>query len=199
MDINQDQDMKKPKVEIVDDGEEKDTSASEDSSIAAQESEVEKEEEDVLATELKKAKREAQEYKDKFMRVVAEMDNLRKRSEKERANLLKYGHEKVLEDLLPVLDSFDKAVQVADGTDVAAVVDGMKLVSNQLVSTLEKHGLSGFDSVGEGFDPNFHQAIQKIDDPDVKEEVVKEEFQKGYKLKDRLLRAAIVSVAVPKD
>ena len=153
-----------------------------------------------LEAELKAAKAEAQEFKDKYLRSVAEMENLRKRTAKERSDLLKYGNEKILEDLLAVLDGFEKAVQVSDeNTSLESYIEGTQMVFNQLSSVLDKHGLKGFESQGKEFDPNLHQAIQRIESEEVETETVKDEFQKGYTLNERLLRPAIVSVLVPQD
>lgn len=202
MDINQDQnkstagnerdeEAKEPKLEVLDD-------ATDEQPTASAEDSKEQQENDFHA-ELKKAKAEADQFKDKYMRMVAEMDNLRKRTERERADLLKYGHEKVLEDILPVLDSFEKASAATEDSTMESFVEGVQMVFTQLKTILEKHGLKAFDSVGVEFDPNLHQAIQKIDDDSVDKETVKEEYQKGYQLAERLLRPAIVAVAVPSE
>lgn len=147
--------------------------------------------------ELRRAMDELTEIKDRYLRTVAEMENMRKRHEKERSDLLKYGSEKIMLDILPVLDSFDQAVHgdaIQGNSD--ALLEGFKMVQKQLVDVLEKHGLVAFDSAGQTFDPNHHQAIQRIE-AEVDEDVVRDEFQKGYRLNDRLLRPAMVSVAVP--
>ena len=154
-------------------------------------------EENELESAMKKLEQENKELKDKFLRNVADMENLRKRHEKEKTDLRKYGTEKLMEDLLPVLDSFEKALSASDEGVAESYKDGVKMVFKQLETTAEKHGLKGFDSVGEEFDPNLHQGIQRIDDAEVEAETVKDQFQKGYKLNDRLLRPAIVSVLVP--
>lgn len=142
--------------------------------------------------------KENQELKSKFLRTVADMENMRKRTEKEKSEIRKFANEKIMNDLLSVLDSFDKAVCSEDGQNTNdSYIEGVKMVQKQLLSVCSKHGLLGFDSQGKEFDPNWHQAIQRLDDDQVDTEVVKEEFQKGYKLNDRLLRPAIVSVSVP--
>ena len=149
--------------------------------------------EDLLA----KLEAEKNELHEKFLRTVADMENLRKRSEKEKSDLRKYGNEKLLEDILPVLDSFNSALQSGDN-DAKSLMDGVGMVHKQLMTVLEKHGLKSFDSQGQAFDPNLHQAIQKVEE-DVDAELVKEEFQRGYTLNERLLRPAIVSVSVPAE
>ena len=131
-----------------------------------------------------------------LLRSMADIENIRKRHQKEKSDLAKYGNEKLMEDLLPVLDSFAKAIESQDGEAAEAYVEGVKMVFQQLISITEKHGLKGFDSKGSEFDPNIHQAIQKVEE-EVDDETVKEEFQRGYHLNERLLRPAIVSVSVP--
>lgn len=137
------------------------------------------------------------EAKDRYLRQAADMENMRRRQEKDRADLLKFGTEKLLQDLLPVLDSLDKAMQAAEG-QTNPVVEGVKMVQKQFVTVLEQNGLKSIESKGASFDPNLHQAIQRLED-DVAEDTVKEEYQKGYTLNGRLVRPAMVSVSVPKN
>jgi molecular chaperone GrpE len=153
-----------------------------------------------LGEALAAAEAEAAEYKDKFLRVAAEMDNMRRRFEKERTDILQYGLEKVMSDLLPVLDALEKAhadVKASQHGEPSALYEGLELLQKQLVSTLEKHGLAAVDPQGQPFDPNFHQAIQKVDSADVQTESVQMVYQKGYTLHSRLVRPAMVCVAVP--
>ena len=131
------------------------------------------------------------------------MENIKRRTEKEKQDIHQFGTEKVMLDLLPALDSMEKAL-VAEGDtkegasdDDASIMAGLQLVYKQMCTALERHGLKAVESVGQSFDPNLHQAIQRIEE-DVKEETVKEEFVRGYTLNGRLLRAAMVSVSVPK-
>lgn len=137
------------------------------------------------------------EAKDRYLRQAADMENMRRRQEKDRADLLKFGTEKLLQDLLPILDSLDKAMESAEG-QTNAVVEGVKMVQKQFVTVLEQNGLKPIVAKGASFDPNLHQAIQRLED-DVTEDTVKEEYQKGYTLNGRLVRPAMVSVSVPKS
>lgn len=136
------------------------------------------------------------EAKDRYLRQAADMENMRRRQERDRAELLKFGTEKLLQDLLPVLDSLDKAIQAAEG-QATPIVEGVRMMQKQFVTVLEQNGLKPIDSKGASFDPNLHQAIQRLED-DVAEDTVKEEYQKGYTLNGRLIRPAMVSVSVPK-
>jgi molecular chaperone GrpE len=154
-----------------------------------------------LAEDLEVQKALAKENFDKYVRVTAELDNQRKRLDRERSELLRYGNEKLLTELLPVVDSFHKAVlthEAAHGsTEAKDFAQGVALILKQFTEVLERNGLKEISAKGGPFDPNFHQAIQKIECDKTEAEVVHEEFVKGYLLHDRLLRPAMVSVKVP--
>jgi molecular chaperone GrpE len=157
--------------------------------------------EEASGTEVERLGQELAEMKDRLLRNVAEMDNMRKRLEREKADFIKYSTESILKDMIPVLDSFDKALPASsknsDSTDVASFREGLTMVHKQFLTALAKHGLEPVDAVGKLFDPNFHQAIQRIESGDVTEETVDTEFMKGYALHGRLVRPAMVSVKVP--
>ncbi len=142
---------------------------------------------------------ELNESKDRYMRTLADMENMRRRHERERSELLKYGTEKLLQDVLPVLDSFEKAVSSVGPNDQGPIVDGVKMVHKQFLQILENHGLKQIEAVGQPFDPNVHQAIQRIESEEINAEIVKDEYQKGYTLNGRLVRPSMVSVCVPKS
>ena len=152
---------------------------------------------DRLKADLLKLEEQLQEAQDKHLRSIAEMDNMRKRSIKERADLLKYGNENLMSDLLPMLDSFEKSLQesAASSENIESFQKGMSLIHKQLFAILEKHGLKVVESVGKPFDPNLHQAIQRVEMEDVDEDIVKDEYSRGYTLNDRLLRPSMVVVA----
>lgn len=156
---------------------------------------------DASAKEVEKLNQELSEMRDRLLRTVAEMDNMRKRLEREKAEFIKFSSESILKDMIPVLDSFDKALppQTAqsDAADAASFRDGMMMVHKQLLVALAKHGLEPVEAIGKTFDPNFHQAIQRIESGDVTQEIVATEFMRGYALHGRLVRPAMVSVQVP--
>jgi molecular chaperone GrpE len=141
---------------------------------------------------------EVQDAKDKYLRTLAEMDNMRRRHERDRQELLKFASEKLLQDLLPVLDSFEKANSAGGAEAGNAIVEGIRMVHKQLTHVLETNGLRAVDAAGKPFDPNLHQAIQRIEG-DVEQEIVKDEYQRGYTLNGRLIRPSMVSVLVPKS
>ncbi len=141
---------------------------------------------------------EVQEHKDRYLRTLAEMDNMRRRHDRERQDLLKFASEKLLQDLLPVLDSFEKATSAGGAEAGNAIVEGIRMVHKQLTHVLETNGLKAVEAAGKPFDPNLHQAIQRIEG-DVDQEIVKDEYQRGYTLNGRLVRPSMVSVLVPKS
>ena len=133
---------------------------------------------------------------DKYLRVLADNDNLKKRTAKEITDTRRYALEGFVRELLTVVDSFSKGFASTDDTDNDAFVAGMRMVEEQFREILARHGLQEVISQGE-FDPNIHQAIQRVETDEVQTETIKEEFSKGYTLNGRLLRPAMVSVYVP--
>ena len=133
---------------------------------------------------------------DKYLRVLADNENLKKRTAKELSDTRRYALEGFVRELLTVVDSFSKGFASTDETNDDAFVAGMRMVEEQFREILDRHGLEEVTCQGE-FDPNVHQAIQRIDTDDVQTETIKEEFSKGYTLNGRLLRPAMVSVCVP--
>lgn len=151
--------------------------------------------------ELEQALTESKAFQDKFLRQAAELENFRRRTEREKAELLKFANEGLIRDLVPVLDSFNQATESATGsqTESRSILDGLNMVKEQLLSVLKKHGLEVVPAEGHKFDPNLHQAIQRVECEGIDAEVVAQEFAKGYTLNGRLVRPAIVSVSVPQE
>jgi molecular chaperone GrpE len=142
------------------------------------------------------AERERDELKNRLMRSAADLDNYRKRVQREKEETQRYGASRVVLELLPAVDNMDRALEHADkSTDVTSIVDGIRMVQRQLVSALEKNGVTSFDSRGERFDPQRHEAIQQIETSEHETGTVLQEFQRGYFLHDRLIRPALVVVA----
>ena len=153
-----------------------------------------------LNSEIERLTQDAAEFKDKYMRAVAEMENVRRRAEREKADLIKYSLESVFKDFLPALDSLEKALPESENKQEAgsaSYFEGMAMVKKQLLEVFRKHGLEAISSQGAVFDPNLHQAIQRIDSDTVETDTVGSEFARGYMLNGRLLRPAIVSVLTP--
>jgi molecular chaperone GrpE len=136
----------------------------------------------------------AENYRDRYMRAVADFDNFRKRSEREKADFFRYAVSSVLKDILPVLDNFDRALDHAEQGD--EFHKGVLLIYKQLFDVLQKHGLTPIEESGVHFDPNIHEAVVREEDDSVPNHTVTAILQKGYFLHDRLLRPALVKVAV---
>ena len=134
-----------------------------------------------------------EELNDKVARQLAEFENFRKRTEKEKLQNYTIGAKDVLEKILPVLDNFERGLENADLSDPFA--DGMDKVYKQLHTALESLGVTPIEAVGKEFDPNLHNAVMHIEDENFGENIVAEEFQKGYMYKDQVLRYSMVKVA----
>jgi molecular chaperone GrpE len=137
---------------------------------------------------------ENQQLKDRYLRTLADFENLRKRTEREKADFFRYALAGAMKDILPVLDNFDRALEHAEEGD--EFHKGVLLIYKQLYDVLQKHGLKPIDEEGVHFDPNIHEAVVREEDPDVPSQTVVAVLQKGYFLHDRLLRPALVKVAV---
>jgi molecular chaperone GrpE len=147
-----------------------------------------------LEAELEKVRAERAAYLDRAARLQAEFDNFRKRNAKEQQEYREYALAEALKQLLPILDSLDRAVK----TDAASLQDfqsGIELIDKQFHDALAKLGVQPIATEGAAFDPNLHQAVQMVDTDDAEDNHVLDELQRGYKLKDRLLRPAMVRVA----
>lgn len=163
-------------------------------------------EETVEATEQEvsqaETKKEEVDFKAKYFYIAAEMDNYRKRMEREKENLLKYGNERVLSDLLQVVDNFERTIDMLkpdQDPKMKNVVVGLDMVKKQFIDALSKHGLQPVEALGKEFDPNFHEAVAQEEAEGKKANEVVKEFQKGYTLNGRLVRAAKVVVASNKQ
>jgi molecular chaperone GrpE len=146
-------------------------------------------------SELTDLQRERDDYKDRWLRKGAEFDNYRKRIERERREQADQSVVDLLEELLLVVDDFDRALTVDAGEGGGAYRKGVELIHGKLHDLLRKQGLKPIDAVGADFDPNVHQAVMHEESPDHREGEVIGELRKGYTLKDRLLRPAMVKVA----
>ena len=133
------------------------------------------------------------EYKEKYQRLLADFTNFKKREEKARADFKKFASSNLIEELLPVLDNFDRALKDQDEED--SFVKGIMMTRDSLWKVLEKEGLEEIESDGVEFDPNFHHAFQTEENEDFKSNYIIETYQKGYKLNDRVIRPSMVKVA----
>lgn len=133
------------------------------------------------------------EYKEKYQRLLADFTNFKKREEKARNDFKKFASSNLIEELLPVLDNFDRALKDQDKDD--SFVQGIIMTRDSLWKVLEKEGLEEIESDGVEFDPNFHHAFQTEENDDFKSNYIIETYQKGYKLNDRVIRPSMVKVA----
>jgi len=143
---------------------------------------------------LKEAQAQIDELDDRLLRLTAEYDNFRKRSQREKNESRQFANQHLLEKQLPVLDNFEMALTAAENTD-PAIRDGVQMIYDQFLSVLKEAGVEGIDAGGELFDPNIHEAISQKETTEVEEGTVVQQVQRGYKLNDRLVRPARVIVA----
>ena len=160
----------------------------------------EQETETVEQDECEKLKTELDDLNNKYLRMAADFDNYRKRQMQERESLLKYGAADTMTKLLAVLDTFERAQEsLKDVEDVQSVKEGYEVAFKQLVDTLKKAGLETIDALGAEFDPNLHEAIAQTPTNEHPDNTVISQMQKGYKLADRVLRPALVNVALNEE
>ena len=152
--------------------------------------------------ELRQQAAKAEEYYDRLQRQVAEADNLRKRLAKEKQDAIRYANESLIEELLPTMDSFEMAISAvrnSDDNSIDSLKTGIEMVYTQLKRTLQEIGVTEIDATGQAFDPSQHEAMSRKKTDEAEEGTVLEQTRKGYRLRDRLLRAASVVVATPLD
>lgn len=151
---------------------------------------------DKLKEELTAKEKEAKENYDKLLRLNAEYDNFKKRMQREKADYIKFAGEKFVRDILPIVDDLERAIKSANEKFKAEdLIKGVEMVTNQLKSSLDLNGVIPFESTGQYFDPNKHEAVSKIATTEYEHNIVMEELCKGWMFHDRLIRAAMVVVA----
>lgn len=143
-------------------------------------------------------KKDIQDTKDQSLRSLAELENVKRRKEQEKVDAIKFGNERLILDLLPILDSFQLAMSqgdVSESKDVVAVVSGFEMIQKQLEHFLEKSGVVRIDAIDQPFDPNLHQGISQESHPDKDVNTIVKEMQPGYTLNDRVIRPSMVVVS----
>lgn len=152
-------------------------------------------EEPSVEDEVVQLKEQVAQLEDKYLRANAEFENLRKRMEKEKFQAISYAHEQFAKDLLPVIDALEIAVNASESDEGAGKIkEGIGLTIEQFKKCFEKHGISAIQSEGE-FDPNVHEAVMQVESGDHEAGQIVQVFQKGYTIKERILRPAMVSIA----
>jgi len=147
------------------------------------------------AERVAKAEAEAAAMRDKYLRLQAEWDNYRKRTAEEAGEMRVRAAEKLMGDLLPVMDDFERAIAHAEANGDAGLLDGVKAISTKLSESLGKHGLETIDPAGEAFDALEHQAVGQVEDASVPDETVAQVYQKGYRLGKKVIRPAMVTIS----
>ena len=150
--------------------------------------------------EIEKYRQEAEEYKDRWLRAVAELDNFRKRAAREREELIRYGNENVLREMIVIVDNLERAFNHAnESVNSESIIEGIKRIVDQFSVALKKFGVEPINATGAPFDPHLHEAVMQVESSELQPNTVAEEFEKGYLLSDRLLRPAKVSVVKAPD
>ena len=162
--------------------------------------EVDSADEETIENEEEKLQEEIKSLKEDKIRVLAEMENLRKRFDREKIDSIKYGSVNFARDILSPGDNLERALSAIDQEEdhsqsIKNLIEGLKMVQKELSNALEKNGISKINSTNEKFDPNLHQAMMEVERDDIDEGVVVQEIQTGYMMHDRLLRPAMVGVS----
>ena len=136
-----------------------------------------------------------EELTDRLTRQMAEFDNFRKRTDREKSQMYEVGAKDVIEKILPVVDNFERGLEAAAGEEENPFLKGMEQIYKQLMTTLEDIGVKSIEAVGKEFDPDFHNAVMHVEDEEVGENIITEEFQKGYMYRESVVRHSMVKVA----
>jgi molecular chaperone GrpE len=154
----------------------------------------------VTPAEVEELKRQVADKQDRLLRALAEVDNVKRRTQREREDYVRYANEGLVRDLLPIIDNFDRALEAARATQEAAkVVEGVSLIQRELLKVLERVGVTRYSAVGERFDPNRHEATGRVVSANQPPDTVVAELGAGYMLNGRVLRPAQVLVAAAPD
>jgi molecular chaperone GrpE len=150
----------------------------------------------ILKKTIKELEEKANLNYDRYLRALAEMENYKKRANRDRAELMRYAGEDLLQEILPVVDNLERTLEHAkENTDIRKVFEGIDLIYKQFLRSLEKSGVTRIDRAPCAFDPAVHQALQRVEDKSVADDTVVEILQKGYTLNGKVVRPAMVKVA----
>lgn len=177
----------------------KDTAQVEEQDITTEQQEVDEVVEEVGTEETTVEQQQnalVEELQTKLLRVQADYDNFRRRTIKEKEELAKYASMKLIEQLVPTVDNFDRALEASATTkDYDSFAKGVDMIFRSLLQVLENEGLKAMDPIGQPFNPEYHQAVMTVESDEYEEGIVVEQLQKGYMLKDRVIRPAMVKVS----
>lgn len=150
---------------------------------------------DSLEKKVASLEEEVTKWKNDYYKVFADMENLKRRLEKEHQNSLKFMMQSFIEELLPIVDNFERSLNIQEPSEeIKTFLKGYQMIFDQLMAVLNKNGVEVIEAQGKEFDPNLHQAVMTANDENYGSNIVVEELQKGYKLKDRVIRASLVKV-----
>ena len=153
-------------------------------------------EENAGQAKIKELEEKFDESESRLLRLQADFDNFRRRSRLDREAAEKYKAQNLISDILPAIDNFERALNInVEDEKTKSILQGMEMVYRSLIDALQKEGLELIESVGQPFDPNLHQAVLQVEDSEHESNIVLEELQKGYKLKDRVIRPSMVKVS----
>ncbi|WP_243734890.1 nucleotide exchange factor GrpE [Paenibacillus turpanensis] len=146
--------------------------------------------------EIKRLQQQADENYQRYLRTQADFDNFRRRTRQEKEDFAKYASQKLIEQLLPVVDNFERAVTVSkNGGDTDSLLKGIEMIFRQMEQLLDNEGVKAIESIGQPFNPEVHQAVMTVETDEHEAGTVVEELQKGYMLKDKVIRPAMVKVS----
>lgn len=136
-----------------------------------------------------------EELENRLVRLQADFENYKKRAIKEKQDIVKYSLEDIIVDILPVIDSFNRALDIENTDNEEGIYEGLKMINSQLIETLEKKGLKEIDALNREFDPNYHNAISQEESEDKESNIVVKVYQAGYMLNDKVIRPSMVVVS----
>lgn len=149
-----------------------------------------------LEQQVMQLQEEVQTWKTDYYKVFADMENLKKRMQNEHNNAMKFMMQSFIEEMLPVIDNFERSLAIENPSEeIQTFLKGYEMIYQQLLAALEKQGVKVIETANQEFDPNFHQAVMTVQDENYKPNMIVEELQKGYTLKDRVIRASLVKVS----
>jgi len=156
----------------------------------------EEEQEVSLEQQIMQLQEEVQTWKTDYYKVFADMENLKKRMQNEHNNAMKFMMQSFIEEMLPVIDNFERSLAIENPSEeIQNFLKGYEMIYQQLLASFEKQGVKVIETADQEFDPNFHQAVMTVQDENYKPNMIVEELQKGYTLKDRVIRASLVKVS----
>lgn len=185
----QDKDIKKKKKD-----EPKNESVENEASDKEEENKTQTEQSDDLDSELESIRAQLSQVNDKLLRTLAEYDNYRKRTQKEKEAIYSDSKSEIVMKLLPIIDNFERA-EAAEQPDIETYKKGIDMIFTQFTDSMKSLGVESFGAAGDEFDPNLHNGVMHVEDEELGENVIADVFMKGYKMGDRVLRPATVKVA----